>query len=401
MLTDDQVLILRKESRVKGLSYAHEHTTLFNVSFTTISRALRGETFAHLNDVEEPYVHNCKKLTDDQVILMRKKGREDNKVDVDYYVNLFDVNESTISKAVKGYSFKHLNKEHPPFVMVIKKEDLKNKARELCEQDVPYREIVKQLGVSKSSVSLWCKDLTEKKRELSPEKLKAAVVAKKRRDLTGEKLPRRERRNGPQTLTTEQVIKLRQVVRAEGRLNANHHASIYNVVASVIADAVRGRTFKYVDELEPPVTDKLKRPPRTARIITPSEELIKEALELKRGDNVKWSYRALSIFFKERTGRKYGQDYIKGLLIEHDPSIKDLKSPYRFVTRKPRAIKTPKLTTEKKLDRIDLIRSAVVRTVKPRKTSEQKKIEEQRRRAVFEEELRYQEWVEAGMPEKW
>lgn len=401
MLTDDQVLILRKESRAKGLSYAREQTTLLDVSFSTISRALRGETFVHLNDVEEPYVHNCKKLTDDQVILMRKKGRENNKIDIDYYVNLFEADESTISKAIRGYSFKHLNKEHPPFIKIIKKEDFKNKARELCAQDVSYRDIAKQLGVAKSSVSLWCKDLTEKKRELSPEKLKAAAVAKKRRDLTGEKLPRRERRNGPQTLTTDQVIELRRTVRAEGRLNANHHASIYKVVASVIADAVRGRTFKYVDELEPPVTDKLKRPPRAARTIVPPEELIKEALELRRSDLTKWSYRALSALFKERTGRKYGQDYIKGLLIERDPSIKDLKPPYRFVTRKPRSIKTPKPPTEKKSDRIDLIRAAVVRTVKPKKTSEQKQKEEQRRREIFEEELRYQEWVEAGMPEKW
>lgn len=353
MLTDDQVLTLRKESRAKGLSYAREHVALLDVSFSTISRALRGETFVHLNDIEKPYVHNCKKLTDDQVILMRKKGREDNKLDTDYYVNLFEADESTISKAVRGYSFKHLNKEHPPFIKVVKKEEMQKKAREMCEQDIPYRDIAEQLDVSKSSVSLWCKDLTEKKRELSPEKLKSSVRAKERRDLTGEK-PKRRERNGPQVLTTEQVVELRRIVRAEGKLDANRHAVTYNVVASVIGDAVRGRTFKYVNEIEPPVTDKLKRTPRTFRSITPPHDLVVEALALRRSDVVKWSYKQLSILFRERTGRKYGQSYIANLLLTLDPTIKDLKRPYTFVNRKPRKRKTEEQLEQERQDRAAL-----------------------------------------------
>ncbi|MGH3244848.1 MAG: hypothetical protein ACRDOI_01335 [Trebonia sp.] len=63
------------------------------------------------------------------------------------------VGKRTLSAALKGT---------PPAEWTLRpnaKDDLRQKARELRTQGLSYNEIVAQLGVSKSSVSLWVRDL--------------------------------------------------------------------------------------------------------------------------------------------------------------------------------------------------------------------------------------------------
>ena len=63
------------------------------------------------------------------------------------------VGKRTLSAALKGT---------PPAEWTLRpnaKDDLREKARELRTQGLSYNEITAQLGVSKSSVSLWVRDL--------------------------------------------------------------------------------------------------------------------------------------------------------------------------------------------------------------------------------------------------
>ena len=59
------------------------------------------------------------------------------------------------------------------------KDDVRARARELREQGLAYQEIAAELGVSKSSVSLWVRDLPRPERlsyEVSPERQARAVA---------------------------------------------------------------------------------------------------------------------------------------------------------------------------------------------------------------------------------
>ena len=73
------------------------------------------------------------------------------------------------------------------------KDDLRAKARELRLQGLDYEEIVAQLGVSKSSVSLWVRDLPRPRR-VTPEECAKRTSERMRRYWTAERPVRAARR---------------------------------------------------------------------------------------------------------------------------------------------------------------------------------------------------------------
>jgi hypothetical protein len=104
-----------------------------------------------------------KVLTDDAVLDLRRRIRAGEDIVTRKWAEEYGTDKSKVDRAIRGRTFMHLDAIEPPVIRIVKKEELKLKAREMYTQGMTYPQIKKELGVSKSSISLWCRDLVEEK----------------------------------------------------------------------------------------------------------------------------------------------------------------------------------------------------------------------------------------------
>ncbi len=119
----------------------------------------------------------------EQAVALRRAGKSVRQIKQ----ILGPIGNGTLSEALKG--------EPPPewTARPNAKDDLRAKARELRLQGLDYEEIVAQLGVSKSSVSLWVRDLPRPRR-VAPEECAKRTAERMRRYWTAERPVRAARR---------------------------------------------------------------------------------------------------------------------------------------------------------------------------------------------------------------
>ena len=315
--------------------------------------------------------------TDTQwVVEVRRRVKEDPSFDLTAYAKEKGMARTTLRRALSGRSYQHLNNVEPGGTRASKKSEKQEEARALCRANISLRLIAKQLSVAKSSASLWCKDILEERRQREAEEALAHPTIKQKKKWKPQ--PKKERdRNGPQVLTNETVIDLRRIVRADNLLRLGYHAARLGVSASAIRDAVKGITFKAVDEIEPPVTHRLGVVPRKPRTIIPSVDLIEEAIALRRSSPDVYTYKALSQWMREKTGRKYGQIFLANLMLGHDPSLKELDAK----PIKPKKVSAPK----KKMSVAEI-------------AAKMKEHQESRNAFALLED-QYEQWVKEGSPD--
>jgi transposase len=328
-LDDRLVTDMRKAARANPEHGAMFQAKTTGLSIHTIRKALSGVTFKHLNDNEPPVIRVLEKLTDEQVLIVRRIAAE-GPVDYEHHAKAFGVAINTLENAVRGRTYRHLNDQVAPTVTSSKSDADRFLVRKLYQEKLSLSEIAKQAGVAKSTVVLWCSDLTGER--ASPHKKKrgrpkAAVLPKE---------PGRKS-NGSQVLTDEQVLKLRRDVRRE-KVRALHKRSIeYNASATSIAQALRGVSFKHLNAIEPPVLERLRPDmPFSARLI-PDESLMAEMISMRRGDPQTWSYAALAKWISEKTELLYKASHVSRVLIKRDPSLKDLEPIDAIAKREKRA----------------------------------------------------------------
>jgi DNA invertase Pin-like site-specific DNA recombinase len=243
----------------------------------------------------------------------------------------------------------------------------KTRARELYQQGKSYSEIRVELGVALSSVSKWCKDLipadkqktlkvfhipdnfVQDVRELYKGGMTIVGIAAKYgtgpkritticKDLIPDQW-RKKRvniRTRPSTkMTDQQVIDMRNEVRASGDPRYAHYAEVYESSLSFINKAQKGQLFKHLNEQCPPVFARLKKVSRGERELAQLMELLGEALALHKSDPVRWNRDTLAVWMNDRSGKKYKPHNVKTLLLRLDPSLTTLEAvPVKRVRRR-------------------------------------------------------------------
>jgi transposase len=363
------------------------------------------------------------------VLKLRKEARDDPDFNVKKYIEKYNECESVITKALRGDTFKHLNTIEPPVKQVKKKAEEQAEARSLYQQGWSYNQIAAKLQVSKSSLSLWCRDLAaithpipqrrtpehvkNKARELYKSGMTCQAIAdqigidnrrvydwcseliKENKVKAPKKVrePRPRQRNGPQVLTDDEVIELRRIVRETGVKDWRSYAQTYKSSYSCIRMAVLGLSFKHLNEIESPVLpSELTRSRRMRgksvkgpkiRVSSVDEAKLAEAIALRRADPARWTYGALGTWLREQTGINYRAGPMAAMLLKRDPSLKELEAVSPIVrVRPPKAKAIPK--QYKRLSVAEL----------------QARAEAKRKMdALIAEEDAYEAWVLAGRPE--
>jgi hypothetical protein len=422
--TDDTIQKIRDS--YSQLGNAQKVSRELNIPPTTVRRFCR--------DLEKKTTG----LTDDMVKDLRTKAANDPLFNLrvwarESHFDLRNYSFRSLEKALKGQSFKHLDATHSPVDTVSEYDLLREKARELYRQGYSYDKIKAQLRVSKSSLSLWCRDLndtppTTPKRHLSDEFIKKMrelyqggmsvidlsrqlkisdkkisehcgdLILARKENRTATKKPRKKTvrvANGCQVLKDDDVIAMRREIRASGKKAWKIYAEKYKISIATISVAVRGKTFTHLNAIEPPIEDheviKTQRPALVDR--TPaSPELAQQALAKRRSDPLEWTYGKIAQWLSEVTGKKYRAGHVKILLVNKDPTIVQLEAikapkppkPFKVKPYKRRAPRvTPHLTQAEQARRAALARER----------EEEKAIQK-----LIEEEERFEAWVNAGRP---
>ena len=371
-------------------------------------------------------------LTDERVLFLRKEIKEKGRVNQPFYAKEYDVGVDSIGKAIRGDSFKHLNATEAPVKTVLKKHEQKEKARELSKQGFSYNYIKQELGVSKSSLSNWCRDIVAGKESVTvvkfaPSELKEeartlyqqgktcpeiaehlnrslSTVSRwcsdlsrqrrlehklTRRTLQEDKDPSIKRSRGRQALLTdEQVLALRKAVKADRKMHTAARGKALQMGRTTIRHAVIGKTFKHLNSIEAPVTaDMLDKVVKVVRQTScASNELIAEVIALRRENPALWSYGRIAEILSERTGRKYQGGPTAILLVSRDPSLKELEKIKPLAKTKEKKIVPKKPKVPKFMSAADIAR-------KRHETAELRK-------AIAEAD-RYEQWANAGFPDDW
>lgn len=375
ILSVEQVVRIRKEIRQTGELNFTKYATELKVGETTIARAVRGESHPDANDQEPPVTRQERgfnlAMTPTQVIELRRSIRENNKLTFTHYAKKYGVSQRTISLAARGGRYQHVDAIEPPvsvalYEALITRKEERVKARALVQEGYSYNQIVKELKVAKSSVSLWCRDLralkvpstppTPPKRDLTKTPKDAVIVVKPKKMRT---------RNGAQILTDEMVLELRKAIREDGHMRLNLYAAKYGVQYFTISAAARGKTFKHLDTLEPPITIRLpfvRKEGVRRQIVT--EDLAKEIIALRRADPKTWSYTTLAKWVSEKTGKHYRGNNVSRIILHRHPELKALEIHDIKPTPAPKPPKEPKPAREPRVRASDRPKVKRVR-VKP------------------------------------
>lgn len=347
-------------------------------------------------------------LNDSIVLDLRRIARDNPKFDRQASAKLHGVTLSMLTNALTGKTFKHLNGQEPPVIKIIKKADDQEKARQLYMDGKNYNEIVQLLGVAKSSVSYWCRDLAESRRAEKggvrvrvprgqenpvPPKPRSQYPSSLARDTEKRVKKVKKVRKPGKSLTDEEVIAIRKAVKAQGYGDLKSFAQRYGVSLSSISHAISGKNFSHLNEIEAPVVEKLARKHRWGKFrdkrTQENESMIQEAIRLRREDPVKWTYAALAKWASERTGRTYHSPHISRPMLTRDPTLRELE---KLEPPKPRRQQAP---SKKKPAGPRYVPQ--VRVTAPQPVVEDAEELDPELQRMLEEEERYEAAVAAGL----
>lgn len=117
---------------------------------------------------------------------------------------------------------------------------------------------------------------------------------------------------------------MRRAVKAEGKLRLEERAKEYAVSHTAIYYALRGKTFKTVNEIEPPITGNYL-PLKKQKESRCNEELFAEAISLRLNDPHHWTFRKLSDWIFEKIGVRYKPGPLSILLNNRSPELAQFK----------------------------------------------------------------------------
>lgn len=363
LILDEQVKIMRTEARQKGYSDFDHYANRFGKSVSYVTKAMRGETFRHLNTIVPPFIMNVKKVEE------REKARQMYKEGKSYSII---AGELGVSKASLSLWLRDMAPTPRPSPKRKIDEALPEKARELYRNGNTLREICQILGVHDRRVSQWCESLKEEMRAKRAAKPRPPIKPRKTRN---------------QILSDDDVIAIRKEVKTSGKKDWKVYADRHNCSITIVSMAARGISFKHINHIEAPIiADQIQTArTKTSTVIKPrpDETLVAEALKMRRSDPNEWTYGKLAAWMGEKTGRKYQAGHIAILLVNRDPSIKLLRPA--TPPRVPRAKSGPKPMTPEQI-------KARAKAALERREALKKMIAAEDAREA---------WVKAGSPADW
>lgn len=349
-------------------------------------------------------------LTDTIVLDLRRTARDNPKFNRNACAKLYGINLSTLTKALTGISYKHLNDQEPPVVKIVKKADEQETARQLYKDGKNYNEIARLLNVAKSSISYWCRDLAEAKRAAKggvrvrvPKGQENPVPIKPRSQYPSFRPPVpkekvKKVRRSKRFLTNEDVIAMRKEVKEQGYKDVTSFVSRYGVSASTISLAISGKHFSDLNEIEAPVVGRLPRRHRWGehrdRRCQERDVLIQEAIRLRREDPIKWTYAALAKWMSEKTGKTYHSPHISRPMLNRDPSLRELE---KLEPPKPRRKQAPRKQSVPRKRKTATVQHVLKARVVPSPVMDDEDAIDPEVLARIEEEDRYEAAVAAGL----
>lgn len=329
------------------------------------------------------------KLNDRTVMAMRRMAAYFGRFPVKKYACKFNMSEQSVSRALTGKQYSHLNNIVKPYVQRMSCPETREKARAMCLAGIAYSVIAKELSISKSTVSLYCRDIERPNRVAhnritSEEQLRRAEQRQKEaeaRALEREqmrqkrliedneaKLARKNARRGRmRLLKVEDVIFHRADIVLTQRAEFATRAKECGVSLGAFVPAIYGDTFSELNEKYPPVPKGMfKRKSERIRLDPLPLEFTNELLSMRRSDPVTWTYQALANFTNEKTGRNYRGGPISVMLINLDPTLRELDAKYKHVPV-PRNKKSPPAQRERRV-RASVPRKKKIAEIVPVKT---------------------------------
>lgn len=297
-------------------------------------------------------------IPDHVVLEARKEARENPTIITRIWSEKFNVPHDSLEKALRGQTYKHLNPLEPPVSRRNKKEETEKQARVLYQAGMSYNQISEQLKVPKSSISRWCGDLAKvrypeymaQRSEAYHQRLASEERQREQRKLAAlqtkadAKLRRQEQlqknredyrklvradpskvKRGICPLNDEDVLALRRRIRADDYTSVKDLAKEYSTTINTVQAVVRGRSFKHLDTTEPPLTGRFKNPGRLVKTPRPTYDILQTLNGLRRKDPWKWSYKALNTHMFELCGSKMSAENFKQLMLQHDPSLVEVR----------------------------------------------------------------------------
>lgn len=160
--TLNEALVVRMRTQARenpDLYTAKYFATQFGISESTIGKAIRGDTYKSLNSLAPPFIKNQCAISDEIVIEARRTVKADPSVLNRDLALKYNVPMNLLERAIRGDSYNHLNHIEVPIKRILKNEEKIALVRDLYSKGMSYREISKELKVSKSSLSAWLKDI--------------------------------------------------------------------------------------------------------------------------------------------------------------------------------------------------------------------------------------------------
>lgn len=127
-------------------------------------------------------------LTDDIVIQLRKMAKMGNPETHRTYAEKYNVSKSVIGKAIRGDNFAHLNDVEPPFRKVLPRSDRESEVLRLYDENMSQASIAKTLNMSKTTIGILCKQIADRRKLLAKERKSTAITLYLEGDLSSKQI---------------------------------------------------------------------------------------------------------------------------------------------------------------------------------------------------------------------
>lgn len=217
-------------------------------------------------------------------------------------------------KVAKSVLVRWLSKVPASNTASAKYKELKERCRSDYRAGKRFREIQREHGVTDGTLTLWIRDLSEK-RKADPSYV-----------FTSAPIDATQRRNNGKRMTDEQVIQLRREVKREKTLNSRKWVRQFGVSASAITLAARGVQYTHLNHIETPATiEDTKYKPRFTRTqLELRKTSFTDLIVLVEQNASRWTFQSMAEWMRKTTGGGYESSHIRMLLAKRAPHLLDV-----------------------------------------------------------------------------
>jgi len=135
--------------------------------------------------------------------------------------------------------------------------------------------------------------------------------------------------NSRTILTPEQAIEIRCRVRKVTYGSLDQLGKEFGVHGQTVMAVIRGRSFKHINRIEPPIDFALVNPNRVKRESSPTDKYLDKLIKMRKSNPKKWTFKALAEFMQKDSSFKLSKFNLSEVMVKRDSSLskKRPKSP--------------------------------------------------------------------------